>query len=305
MTRDPKARMMQLAALVLCIFQLHGVAPQTTASAEPDATRLVDANLAEGHTTLNDMFREVEKLMEDTQHKLEEAVYKMDNESAKSMLYVNDLPSNYQEESSAERAAGNQSVRTGEVMGEVTDNSTGTTHFSRSLIQPDGRRNQIDRECLIDEDCSVGHYCLYDILQSRCLPCKTVDAVCTKDEECCAGQLCVWGQCSENSSKGEAGTICQCQSQCRANLCCAFHKALLFPVCTGRPLERERCRIPSNHLNELQSWDMEGEGPREYCPCAAELECQPLGRGSLCLRPQNSSSEDQDDASYSETDYIV
>lgn len=43
----------------------------------------------------------------------------MDNESAKSMLYVHDLPSNYQEESSAEHAAGNQSIRTGEVMREV------------------------------------------------------------------------------------------------------------------------------------------------------------------------------------------
>lgn len=69
--------MMQLAALVLCIFQLHVVAPQTTVSPEPETTRPVDAKLAEGHTTLNDMFREVEKLMEDTQHKLEEAVYKV------------------------------------------------------------------------------------------------------------------------------------------------------------------------------------------------------------------------------------
>lgn len=133
---------------------------------------------------------------------------------------------------------------------------------------------------------------------------------CTKDEECCAGHLCVWGQCA-NSTKGEAGTLCQYQSDCKEEFCCAFHKgmsifhhniwacyilictcwivhilllttcfqfsALLFPVCSSKPIERERCIISANHLMELLSWDFKGEGPQEHCPCAGDLQCQHLG----------------------------
>lgn len=46
---------------------------------------------------------------------------------------------------------------------------------------------------------------------------------CTKDEECCDKQLCVWGQCSHNATRGKAGGICQHQSDCSPDLCCAFH----------------------------------------------------------------------------------
>ena len=47
---------------------------------------------------------------------------------------------------------------------------------------------------------------------------------CTKDDECCGKQLCVWGQCSQNATKGEAGSTCQYQTDCNPDLCCAFHK---------------------------------------------------------------------------------
>lgn len=45
---------------------------------------------------------------------------------------------------------------------------------------------------------------------------------CTKDEECCSDQMCVWGQCTANVTSGTEGTICQGQSDCRPDLCCAF-----------------------------------------------------------------------------------
>ncbi|KAG5839833.1 hypothetical protein ANANG_G00209240 [Anguilla anguilla] len=305
----PAASMVRLVALILSLaMMVYGFPPQATTSVvDTDITQTLEDNLAQGHATLNDMFREVEKLMEDTQHKLEEAVYQMDNESARSMLYVHDLPPNYQEESSTDRTVGNQSVHTVEKINMVTDNRTGVTHFSRTVIQSGGKENEVQHECIIDEDCEKGRYCLYESLRSRCLPCKALDTPCTKDEECCSGQLCVWGQCSENTTKGEAGSICQYQSDCNTELCCAFHKALLFPVCTTMPMERERCRTRPNHLMELLSWDMEGEGPREHCPCAGGLQCLPRGRGSLCLKAQNSSSSEEEltDALYSEMDYIV
>lgn len=45
---------------------------------------------------------------------------------------------------------------------------------------------------------------------------------CTKDEECCSDEMCVWGQCTANVTRGTEGTICQGQSDCRPDLCCAF-----------------------------------------------------------------------------------
>lgn len=47
---------------------------------------------------------------------------------------------------------------------------------------------------------------------------------CSKDEECCSDQMCVWGQCTVNATQGTAGTICQGQSDCRPDLCCAFQR---------------------------------------------------------------------------------
>lgn len=127
---------------------------------------------------------------------------------------------------------------------------------------------------------------------------------CTQDEECCGEQLCVWGQCSQNATKGEAGSTCQHQTDCSLDLCCAFHKgtvqqavqhavlsenwsvrvlvcflcsALLFPICLAKPIERERCFGAPNNLMELLSWDVQDEGPRKHCPCVGDLHCQHLG----------------------------
>ncbi|XP_039993530.1 dickkopf-related protein 3a isoform X2 [Xiphias gladius] len=134
---------------------------------------------------------------------------------------------------------------------------------------------------------------------------NSIDHSCTKDEECCGEQLCVWGQCSQNATKGEAGSTCQYQTDCSPDLCCAFHKALLFAVCSAKPIERERCFGASNHLIELLSWDIQDDGPRKHCPCAGDLHCQHLGRGSMCLKGEDSSEEDLTDTLYSEIDYII
>eukprot|EP00064_Thunnus_orientalis_P002695 superscaffoldBa00000206_g2702 len=134
---------------------------------------------------------------------------------------------------------------------------------------------------------------------------NNIDHPCTKDDECCGEQLCVWGQCTQNATKGEAGSTCQYQTDCSPDLCCAFHKALLFPVCSAKPIERERCFGASNHLMELLSWDIQDKRPRKHCPCAGDLHCQHLGRGSMCLKGEDSSEEDLTDTLYSEIDYII
>ncbi|XP_063732716.1 dickkopf-related protein 3-like [Eleginops maclovinus] len=103
---------------------------------------------------------------------------------------------------------------------------------------------------------------------------------CTKDEECCSDQMCVWGQCTVNATSGAEGTICQGQSDCMPDLCCAFQRELLFPVCNPKPEKGESCWSHPNLLVDMLAWDQ--EGPRDHCPCALNLQCQPQGRGSVC-----------------------
>ncbi|ROL51614.1 Dickkopf-related protein 3 [Anabarilius grahami] len=222
--------MLKFVILSLCVGFVLGSSVHR--GGHLDITETLEKHVAQGQTTLNEMFREVEKLMEDTQHKLEEAVH------------------------------------------QETDNKTGKTHFSRTLIQNTERWNEVDHECLIDEDCGDGSFCLYEIITSKCIPCQTTNMECTKDVECCGDQLCVWGVCALNRTKGQSGTICQYQSDCSPQHCCAFHKALLFPVCRPKPQEGQGCHSHPNQLMELLLWDE--EGPREHCPCSAGLHCQPL-----------------------------
>lgn len=131
---------------------------------------------------------------------------------------------------------------------------------------------------------------------------------CSKDEECCLDQTCVWGQCTVNATSGTEGTICQGQSDCRSDLCCAFQPGepsidvhgcvlwrkvtkkqtsnvpcgyglfcleLLFPVCNPRPGKGESCRNHPNLLMDMLAWDQ--DGPQDHCPCADGLLCQPHG----------------------------
>lgn len=286
-----------LAAVAGAIVPPFVVREELNGTAEADGAR--------GQAALGDVYREVEELMEDTQQRLEDTAHQMDNESAKSSPPAQNLTSNYSSDSSSDTVLRNQSAPAEEKIDKILENRTEETRITRTTAQSNGKENDTDHECIIDEDCEQGRYCLYEAQHSKCLDCKEVDTTCTKDEECCDGQLCVWGQCTKNATKGEAGTICQYQSDCSGDLCCAFHKALLFPVCITKPAERERCIISANHLLELLSWDLEGEGPTEHCPCAGELQCQHLGRGALCLKGQSSSEEDMTDTLYSEIDYII
>uniref|UniRef100_A0A8C2AD79 Dickkopf WNT signaling pathway inhibitor 3a n=1 Tax=Cyprinus carpio TaxID=7962 RepID=A0A8C2AD79_CYPCA len=274
---------MFLLGFSLCLAVVYGIVPEISKT-DMDIISKMETNVEEGPTPLSDMI-----VMEDAQQQV-------DNETAKSSLHPHNVSSNLQNHSSIEIIAGNQSIYTAERINKTTNNST--------AIQPRYEENSIDHECIIDEDCEKGSFCLYETRSSKCLPCKHTDATCSKDEECCAGQLCVWGQCA-NGTKGDSGTICQYQSDCKKELCCTFHKALLFPVCSSKPIERERCIISANHLMELLSWDFKGEGPQEHCPCASDLQCTHLGRGALCLKSQNSSEEELTDSPYSEIDYIV
>lgn len=50
---------------------------------------------------------------------------------------------------------------------------------------------------------------------------------------------------------------------------------LLFPVCNPKPGKGESCLSQPNLLMDMLAWDQ--EGPRDHCPCADDLRCQPHG----------------------------
>ncbi|XP_041838995.1 dickkopf-related protein 3a [Melanotaenia boesemani] len=257
---------------------------------------IVDSGLnhiLEERPELDRVFVEVEQLPEDPQQKPEDALPKA-NESINN--HHNNLHVSHHNETASDNMIDDKSVHSSKE--QETNNIT-------TAVQASDLENNVDHGCITDEDCGKGKYCLSGTYNSKCQPCKETDVSCTKDVECCGDQLCVWGQCSQNATKGEAGSTCQYQTDCNPDLCCAFHQALFFAVCSAKPIERERCFGASNHLMELLSWDTQGEGPKKHCPCAGDLHCQHLGRGSMCLKGEDSSEEDLTDSLYSEIDYIL
>ncbi|XP_034046563.1 dickkopf-related protein 3a [Thalassophryne amazonica] len=237
------------------------------------------------------MLVQVEQLPEDVQHNPEEEA-DLHQRNGTDIFAPHGL---HPTESAPEKA--NETVHASVMQDE---NNIKTTSDPSSDVE-----NNIGRACRTDEDCEKEKYCLSEMHNSRCSPCKTTDVPCTKDEECCGDQLCVWGQCDQNATRGEAGSVCQHQADCSPQLCCAFHKTLRFPVCSAKPIEHERCFAAPNHLMELLSWNIQDEGPKKHCPCAGGLICQHLGRGSMCLKGDDSSEEDLADSLYSDIDYII
>jgi len=67
--------MLKCVILSLCVGFVLGSSVHRVAHL--DITETLQEHVAHGQTTLNEMFREVEKLMEDTQQKLEEAVHQV------------------------------------------------------------------------------------------------------------------------------------------------------------------------------------------------------------------------------------
>ncbi|XP_047436682.1 dickkopf-related protein 3a [Mugil cephalus] len=281
--------MMRAGLLVLSLSAVcNGILPEIVHSG---ISHILQENSAPGESELDRMFVEVEQLPEEPQQKPEDAFQQTNNVTASpptKNTYPNETTSNTVTDNGSVQSSADQE----------TNNIT-------TAVQPSDPWNSIDHGCISDDDCGRGRYCLHDEHNSKCLQCKATDVPCTRDEQCCGEQLCVWGQCSPNATKGEAGSTCKYQTDCNPDLCCALHKVLLYSVCTAKPIERERCFGASNHLMELLSWDTRNDGPRKHCPCAGDLHCQHLGRGSMCLQREDSSEENLTDTLYSEIDYII
>uniref|UniRef100_A0A3Q3FWF0 Calponin-homology (CH) domain-containing protein n=1 Tax=Labrus bergylta TaxID=56723 RepID=A0A3Q3FWF0_9LABR len=197
-------------------------------------------------------------------------------ESAKSSLTSLDLIPNFYNETSRTTKDGDGVVQVLDRVDKETNNETGESHLSHTHMELSGQWNSVDHECMVDEDCGDLKYCLYEIKDSKCLPCIPTDMPCTI--RCvCVGS--VYSQCYPRN-RGN----CQGQSDCRPDLCCAFQRELLFPVCNPKPQKGEPCLSNPNLLMDMLAWDP--EGPSDHCPCADNLQCQPHGRGSF-IKEQN------------------
>ncbi|XP_054828965.1 dickkopf-related protein 3 [Eublepharis macularius] len=275
--------------LFLLIFLGVVYAAPTSDGGRKEQPEEIVLNFPRDEASLNEMFREVEELMEDTQYKLRNAVEEMEAEEdgSKQLTGVNfdQLPSNYHNESYLDTTIGNKTVHAYQEINKATDNKTGSASYSETLITSiQGGENKRNHECIIDEDCETGKYCEFSGFEYKCYACKTQHTHCSRDDECCGNQLCVWGECLKTASRGANGTICENQRDCNPGMCCAFTKDLLFPVCTPLPGEGEPCHDPSNRLLNLISWEMEPDGALDCCPCAHGLTCkmQSYSSDSLC-----------------------
>ncbi|KAI2558788.1 dickkopf WNT signaling pathway inhibitor 3, partial [Homo sapiens] len=183
--------MQRLGATLLCLLLAAAVptapAPAPTATSAPVKPGPA-LSYPQEEATLNEMFREVEELMEDTQHKLRSAVEEMEAEeaAAKASSEVNlaNLPPSYHNETNTDTKVGNNTI-----------------HVHR----------EIHKECIIDEDCGPSMYCQFASFQYTCQPCRGQRMLCTRDSECCGDQLCVWGHCTKMATRGSNGTICDNQ----------------------------------------------------------------------------------------------
>lgn len=295
--------------MLLCLLLAAAVStapsPTPTASSaptepSPDSTEPSPGfSYPQEEATLNEMFREVEELMEDTQHKLRSAVEEMEAEEAatkaSSEVDLANLPSNYHNKTDTETKIGNNTVHVHQEIHKITNNQTGQTVYSETVITSmgdgEGKRKH---ECIVDEDCGPSHYCQFASSQATCQPCQEQEAPCTKDIECCGEQLCVWGHCSREATKGSNGTICDNQWDCQSETCCAFQKGLLFPVCTPLPREGELCHDPNSRPLDFIAWEVMPQVPLDRCLCASGFRCQPHSQSLDYVCKPDEEDDDQE-----------
>ncbi|XP_067902791.1 dickkopf-related protein 3b isoform X1 [Heterodontus francisci] len=263
--------------------------------------------------SLREMFQELEELMEDTQLKLQGAARQMESKQGRQSRDLERLSDN-DKKFNAQSMERILTIHSWQEMEKVwkglflmlspdqwtLPKSQHWSLFISATLDAESRRliyNSCSigkgtelrenvggkKECIVDEDCKEDHFCQVDILESKCLLRRAQEENCTRDGECYLDHLCIWGQCRATAEKGQTGSICEQQRDCSADLCCALHTYLLFPVCTPLPTKGQPCHDPTHRLFDLVTWELEPEGALDRCPCSKGLMCQPEGKALLSV----------------------
>uniref|UniRef100_A0A8C6VW10 Dickkopf WNT signaling pathway inhibitor 3a n=1 Tax=Nothobranchius furzeri TaxID=105023 RepID=A0A8C6VW10_NOTFU len=228
-------------------------------------------HIVEGPSELDRVF--VEQLPEDPHPKPEDA-FPQENKSVS--FHHNDLPQSHQNETTSDKSKDVFAVRGARLYNTYQHKICQAAKMFRIFLL---------QGCITDDECGGGRFCLHHTHSSKCQPCKETDSSCTKDVECCHQQLCVWGQCSQNATKGEAGSTCEQQTDCDLDLCCVFHKGT-------KPYSSHTWGKNVKFKSHVSCC---------FCNCSSLLD----RRGSMCLKGDESSEEDMTDSLYSEIDYVL
>ncbi|XP_072277671.1 dickkopf-related protein 3 [Pyxicephalus adspersus] len=121
------------------------------------------SNVVTIRESLNYIFREVENLMRDSHTKLQNAVKEMEAEEVLAdRIPLNDLPPNYHNETTTETKIGNDTIITKEEIHKETDNKTGSTYLSKTIVSSlqgeDKREQEIRKEGMYSNNDTVQEF---------------------------------------------------------------------------------------------------------------------------------------------------
>ncbi|XP_070536204.1 uncharacterized protein [Ptychodera flava] len=147
-------------------------------------------------------------------------------------------------------------------------------------------------ECEFDDDCAEDEFCDNEdfwFWPNECSDCFQADELCNRNAECCKGSLCVWGRCQPDTVAGDEGTLCEVDTDCFENMCCAYEIGLQTSVCQPMSIEGEEC----SGAKDTFFSNIVGV-PASGCPCATGLQCLPetgFFSSTYCRRVEKEGAE--------------
>ncbi|KAM5138268.1 dickkopf-related protein 3 [Mantella aurantiaca] len=133
--------------------------PVTSDDVTPEPLEILAplAGLPEEKDSLNDLFREVQDLLKDSNSKLEKAVREMEAEEISAdRVALKDLPPNYHNKTVKETKIGNNTIITKEEINKETNNETGSTFVSKTIVSSlqNGNKREHVSLCLLYPVCT-------------------------------------------------------------------------------------------------------------------------------------------------------
>jgi len=158
------------------------------------------------------------------------------------------------------------------------------TGFHNRRLKQELRKRQMiapgyyQAECSEKKPCKEGMYC--NVLY--CEKCHKLNVACSGKDQCCKGLVCGFGRC-EKKSKGDPGTFCEKDTDCK-DACCVLEPTINshLPICKPTLDEYHQCAA----ILYRKIWV--GEKP-DCGPCKTGLECVQkgiFGSHEVCMKPE-------------------